>query len=379
MNLVHIVDNLAVGGAQAMLRVVVAGLAARGYRQHVICLNEVFSPPVVQSLRDAGASVEVIGRPLLFSTVGFWRIVAALRRRRPAIVHTMMPWGDLVGRTAARLAGARPVVSTVTARYATKPRIQLLLDRATAGWADRFVFESSEIVPFSIAHEGVRPDQVRCIPNGVKWDDRDRGEAAARLREEFGGGARMIIGMVARLHSQKAHADVIEALVRLGRESEDLRVWFVGDGPERARLAALAERRGVQDCIVFAGERHDARDWIAAMDLFVHPTYFEGLPVAVLEAMAESRPVVASDVDGLREVIVPGVHGWLVPPGDVEALADAIRTALGDRERTARVARAGAERVRSEFTATRVIESYDALFRSLVPGAGPTAPANVRR
>jgi glycosyltransferase involved in cell wall biosynthesis len=345
----------------------------------VICLNEVLSTQVVQSIRDAGATVEVIGRPLLYSTVGFWRIVAALRRRRPGIVHTMMPWADLVGRAAARLAGARPVVSTVTARYVTKPRIQLLLDRATAGWVDRVAFVSSEIVPFSIEHEGVRPDQVCRIPNGVEWDDADRSEAAARLRQEFGGGAATIVGMVARLHAQKAHADVIEALVRMGREAEDVRVWFVGDGPERARLAALATRRGLQDRIVFAGERHDARDWIAAMDLFVHPTYFEGLPVAVLEAMAGSRPVVASDVDGLRELIVPGVHGWLVPPGDVEALADAIRAALGDRERAARVARAGAERVKSEFTAARVTESYDALFRSLVPGAGPTASANGRR
>lgn len=379
MNLVHIVDNLAVGGAQAMLRVLVAGLAARGYRQHVICLNEVLSTQVVQSVRDAGATVEVIGRPLLYSTVGFWSIVAALRRRRPGIVHTMMPWGDLVGRAAARVAGARPVVSTVTARYVDKPRIQLLLDRATAGWADRVAFQSSEIVPFSIEHEGVRPDQVCCIPNGVEWDDVDRSEPAARLRKEFGGGAATIVGMVARLHAQKAHADVIEALVRMGPEAEDVRLWFVGDGPERARLAALATRRGLRDRIVFAGERHDVRDWIAAMDLFVHPTHFEGLPVAVLEAMAESRPVVASDVDGLRELIVPGVHGWLVPPGDVDALADAIRAALGDRERTARVARAGAERVKSEFTAARVVASYDALFRSLGPGAEPTVSANDRR
>lgn len=378
MNLVHIVDNLAVGGAQTMLRVLVAGLSARGYRQHVICLNEDFSSDVVQSIRDAGATVEIIGRPQLFTTIGFWRIVAGLRRRPPDLVHTMMPWGDLIGRAAARLAGVRPVVSTVTARYVTKPRLQLMVDRATAGWADRVVFVSAAIVPFSIEHEGVRPHQVHCIPNGVECDDQDRSAAASRLRREFGGGAGTIIGMVARLHPQKAHADLIEALARLGPALDDARVWLVGDGPERARLAALARRRGLEERVVFAGERNDARDWIAAMDLFVHPTHFEGLPLAVVEAMDAAKPVIATDVDGLRELIVPGVHGWLVPPGDVEALAAAIRLVLGDREGALRVARAGAERVKSEFTAERVVHSYDALFRSLLHGGAATA-ATARR
>ncbi len=376
MNLVHIVDNLERGGAQTMLRSLVSGLAARGYRQHMICLNEKVCGQVVESIRHAGATVEVIGRPRMFTTVGFWQIVLELRRRRPDLVHTAMPWGDLVGRAAARVAGVRPVVSTVTARYADKPRLQRMLDRATAGWADRVVFQSAEIVAFSIENEGVRPDQVLCIPNGVEPDDRDRSEAAGRLRREFGRGARTVIGMVARLHPQKALGDLIEAFARLDPAAVGARLWLVGGGPERARLATLVKRRGLEGSIFFAGDRDDVRDWIAAMDLFVHPTHFEGLPLAVLEAMDATRPVIASSVDGLKGLIHPGVDGWLVPPGDVAALAGAMRYVMDHPQEAARVARAGAERVRSEFTAERVVRSYDVLFRSLVEGRGPAVAAS---
>lgn len=366
MNIVHIVDNLDRGGAQTMLRSVVAGLRARGYRQHIICLNGTFNRQVLGSMQDAGASVDIIGRPRLYGLIGIWHIVAELRRRRPDLVHTEMPWGDLIGRTATRMAGIGPIVSTVTARYADKPRIQLMLDRATAGWADRVAFQSEEIVPFSIAHEGVRPDQVRCIPNGVDFDDRDRTEAAAALRRQYGGGARTIIGMIARLHPQKAHTDLIPAFAKLASASPDLRLWLIGDGPERERITALVGQHDLHDRVDFVGDRDDVPDWIAAMDIFVHPTYFEGLPLAVLEALAAAKPVVTSPVDGLRGLITSGVHGWLVPPGDPDALAQAIGNVVAQPEEAARVARAGAERIRALFSAERAVQAYDKLFREVV-------------
>ena len=194
MNVVHILDNLDRGGAQTMLRILVAGLCARGYQQHIICLSGKLNEQVVEAMRSAGATVEIIGRPRLYALEGLWHIVGELRRRRPDLVHTELPWGDLVGRTAARLAGIRPVVSTVTARYADKPALQLVFDRLSARWVDRVVFISAEIIPFSVKHEGVRADQVRCIPNGVEPDHRDRTAAAALLRRQYGGGAGAIVG-----------------------------------------------------------------------------------------------------------------------------------------------------------------------------------------
>ena len=224
------------------------------------------------------------------------------------------------------------------------------------------VFVAQEIVAFSMAHEGVRPDQVECIPYGIEPDDGDRAEAAAALRRQYGGGARTIIGMVARLHPQKAHDDLLAAFATASAASPDLRLWLIGDGPERARLTALVQQLGLQDRVFLAGDRNDVRDWIAAMDIFVHPTHFEGLPIAVLEAMSGAKPVIATAVDGLRGLIASGVHGWLVAPRDTDALARAISYVIDHREEAARIARAGAERVRTAFGVEREIGAYDKLF-----------------
>ena len=368
MRIVHILDNLERGGAQTVLRSLVAGLARRGHEQHMVALNEKHDADVVAAMNAAGATVEIVGRPQLYAGVGFWRLTRRLRHLAPDWVHTLLPWGDLIGRACARQAGLTRIASTVTARYADKPRWQLALDRATISWAQHVVFQSAEIIPFSMNHEGVRPDQARCIPNGVEWDDADRSAAAAALRRQFAPRARRVLGMVARLHPQKAHADLLRAYQAVRTDFPDSVLWLVGDGPERGRLEALARRLDLSPHVLFAGDRADALDWVAALDLFVHPTWFEGLPLAVLEAMAAACPVVASAVDGLKGLIEPGVHGWLTPPGDVPALAAALKDALDSPDRAARLARAGAARVRAEFGADRMVRAYAALFE-----AGPGA------
>ena len=366
MKVVYIIGDLNRGGAQTQLLNRVAGLAARGYLQHVICLNGTHNPEVVEAVRQAGASVNIIGRPRLYALIGMSRILCELRRVRPDLIHTELPGGDLIGRILARISGIRPIVSTVTARYVDKPRVQFLLDRATIGWADRVVFASAEIIPFSVAHEGVKAHQIVCIPNSVDLRGGASIEAAAELRRQYGGGARTIIGMVARLHPQKAHSDLLVAFAKIAAGRDDIRLWLVGDGPERGRLGAQVRNLGIEDRVFFAGDRNDARSWTGAMDIFVHPTYFEGLPTAVLEAMAAGKPVITSPVDGLKGLITPGINGWLVEPGQTATLADAIQYVLDHPEEAASVARAGAERVWKDFGVARQVEAYDGLFKSLV-------------
>ena len=378
MKVVYIIGDLNRGGAQTQLLNRIAGLAGRGYVQHVICLNGTHNPEVVEAVRQAGASVNIIGRPRLYALIGMWCILCELRRVRPDLVHTELPGGDLIGRTLARIAGIRPIVSTVTARYVDKPRVQFLLDRATIGWADRVVFQSAEIIPFSVAYEGVKPHQIVCIPNSVDLRGGASTEAAAELRRQYGGGARTIIGMVARLHPQKAHSDLLVAFAKIAAGRNDIRLWLVGDGPERGRLGAQVRNLGIEDRVFFAGDRNDARSWTAAMDIFVHPTYFEGLPTAVLEAMAAGKPVITSPVDGLKGLITPGIDGWLVEPGQTAALADAIQYVLDHADEAANVARAGAERVWKDFGVARQVEAYDGLFKSLVAERAAVSASDLR-
>ena len=173
--------------------------------------------------------------------------------------------------------------------------------------------------------------------------------------------ARVII-VVAKLFAQKGHTVLLEALASTPLRPDDA-VLFVGDGPERGRLEQLAEQRGLA-AVRFLGNRPDVPQLLAASDLFVLPSLWEGLPMALLEGMASGLPVIATDVAGSRQVVVPGQSGMLVPPDDPGALASAMTHLLEDDAERDRLRRAARERVEAEFSAARQAvrhaEAYEA-------------------
>nr|MDQ3823986.1 glycosyltransferase [Actinomycetota bacterium] len=205
-------------------------------------------------------------------------------------------------------------------------------------------------------------DRIEVVYNGVELDGAG---PAGTLRAELGipDGA-PVVGEVGRLCDVKGQRELIEAIA----EIPDARLVLFGrdleqGGAFQAGLERTAERLGVRDRVVFAGHRDDAPRLVGDLDVFVLPSWTEGLPVVVLEAMAQRRPVVATPVGGTPEVVANGETGLLVPPRDSRALAAAIRELLGDAERRRRMGEAGYARVGERFSAgtmtRRVLELYD--------------------
>jgi glycosyltransferase involved in cell wall biosynthesis len=200
------------------------------------------------------------------------------------------------------------------------------------------------------------------IPNGVDTDrypapsDRD----AVRRSLGVAPDGRLLI-VVAKLYAQKGHAVLLEALAtaRLGPHDAAL---FVGDGPERPSLERVARDRDLR-AVHFLGNRPDVPQLLAASDLFVLPSLWEGLPMALLEGMASGLPVIATDVAGSRQVVVHGQSGILVSPGDAPALAAAITDLMGDELARARLAAAARMRVEQEFSAARQAERHAAAYQ----------------
>jgi glycosyltransferase involved in cell wall biosynthesis len=183
-----------------------------------------------------------------------------------------------------------------------------------------------------------------------------------------------VIGTVARLSPQKALHVLLEALPAVIREVPEVRVLIVGDGSERPRLEKLADRLGVASCVYFAGNRVDVPDQLLAMDVFVLPSLFEGLPLAILEAMAAGRPVVATAVDGVPEIVKDGVTGFLVSPGNPAQLARALVRLLRDPRTAARFGDAARQRAQdfsTDAVVDRVLDAYGVgTVRPRLPVAG---------
>lgn len=355
----YLIDNLLRAGTQTALGYLVEGLAPRGYRQEVFCLNDRFDPGVVAALQAAGAEVAVLGKGELLTGFGAGRIYASLRRSD--VLQTFLPASDVIGRTLGRLARVPLIVTSIRARNVDKKAWQLWLDRRTMRWAHLVVFNAGSVAAYSIANEGVRPEQVVVIPNGVRVS-----EVPGRSREALRGIVppdAPVIGTVGRLRPQKGHADLIDAFAQiLSRTGAHL--LLIGDGELRGALERQVREAGLERRVHFLGPRADLPDFYAAMDVYAQTSLFEGMPNAVMEAMAAGLPVVATDVDGTRELIRDGETGWLVPPGDPAALAVRLLALLENPDLAARAGGAAKDYLRSAFTVERMVEQFDAVYRS---------------
>jgi glycosyltransferase involved in cell wall biosynthesis len=318
--------------------------------------------PATRWLAEQGIPVHHLGRgrfdPRLATDV------AALARRTGArILHVHGYAAADFGRVAARLAGARLVLHEHFADP-RMPRYQALADRLLSRLTDAAIAVSASTRDFLVRERAVPASRVRLIWNGAPLDEfapvsRER---ALGVRRSLGlPDDAVVVGAVGRLNAQKGHAFLVDAAARL-RHLPSLRVLVAGDGDLLGDLRARAQAAGLGDRVVFAGHRTDVPDVLGAIDVFCLSSLYEGTPLALFEAMAAAKPIVATAVDGCREVLADGDTALLVPPADAAALAGALERAAREpdlRERLARRAREESRRYDVRACVDAMQELYD--------------------
>ena len=322
--------------------------------------------------RMQGAGVRYFGLGRRTSTdiyrwLGLRRL---LRRERVDVIHAHMfgsnAWGTVIGRLA-----RVPVIVAHEHTWSFEGRpLRRLVDREVIGrGSTAFIAVSRDDQRKMIEIEGVNPKKILHVPNGIAAPPPPSG-ADVRLELGIPAGAR-VIGTVSVLRPQKALDVFVRASARLLRERSDLYVLLAGDGPLRGELTELVRSLGVQDRLLMLGYRSDAPDVLTALDVAVSSSAFEGSPLAVMEYMESARPIVATRVGGVPDLIEDGVNGLLVDPGDEAALAAAIGRMLADPEAARGIGEAARERRRREFTVELMVRRFEVLYERLVAGAGP--------
>jgi glycosyltransferase involved in cell wall biosynthesis len=206
-----------------------------------------------------------------------------------------------------------------------------------------------------------RADKIEVIHNAVQTE-RFGSPADPTLRASLAGGDSPIVLSVARLDPQKGH----DVLLRAVAETPGVMLVLAGDGPERERLEALVSELGLRRRVLFLGRRSDVPELLAVSDVFVLPSLFEGSSLAVLEAMAAMRPVVATAIGGTDELIVDGESGLLVPPADPRALATVLRRVLADRRLRTSLGQKARDRVEQRFSAAAMAERVAHVYEELL-------------
>lgn len=393
VRVVHVMASGAGGGAQVHVQNLVGGLDARRFTSEVVSLSD---GPAVRRLRAAGHEVTVIDEPE--DRAALTALVAHLRRRPAQIIHNHMFRAEVIGtRAALALAESglpRPyVVGTVHSSRVRSRADRSLLRRLTPSM-DRLIAVSMAIVAKLEAEGRVGPP-IELIYNGVDLERYAYQEACCTLPEEYGfpEGA-PLVGVVARLEPEKGHATLLDAWPAVLDVVPDARLLVIGEGSQRPALEEQAERLGLlgancgpDDCVgtrrarpgakvLFTGLRDDVPAVTAALDVAVLPSYREAQGLAILEAMALRRPVVATAVGGVPEMIEHERTGLLVPARDPGALAAAIVRLLTDHPLADTLARAGHDVVHARFCLETMLRAVSAIYEE---GAGVFAARSAAR
>jgi len=366
----HIIDSMTFGGAEVLLRDLTRALLARDIRVSV-CYNT--HGPIAQEIAAMEVSITRLshfGRvdPLLLG-----RIFTRIRQNRPDIVHTHLFKSDLHGRLAARMAGVPVVISTLhnCHNWARNPILGNLYG-ANARLADHLIAVSDEVRDYSIRYTHVDPKRTTTIANAIPLARFENKRAEGKkIREEFNVPENSpLLGIVARLTEQKDHDNFLHAAQRILQDAPEARFLIVGDGPLAESLKVLAATLRIQNSVIFTGNRKDIPLVLAALDILVFSSRWEGLPVALLEGLASSLPVVATNVGGVPGVIQHGVTGLLVPPSNPDALASSCLSLIKDTSLRGKIAQAGYEHVQANYGMDGMVNRTVALYQSLLQKAG---------
>ncbi len=359
MPITFVITDLDLGGAERALCALATRLDRARWRPTVVCLDA--AGVLADTLLDAEIPVYCLSSRRVGPPRAFAKLVRTLAACKPALVQSFLFHANLAARLAAPLIGFPPVLGGIrVAEHARAwhPR----LDRLTS-WLEVGSICVSEGVLRHTRDVAGRPEaNLIVIPNSVDVVAIDR--APITPRGEIGVADDAPVALfIGRLEAQKGWGVLLDAAVRTATARPDWRLVLVGDGPDRAAI----ENRVRQDPrlaqqVLILGRRGDVAGLLKAADLLVLPSLWEGMPNVVLEAMAAGRAVVATKVEGSEDLVIDGETGRLVPPGDAEALADALLDAHADPERLAAWGRAGRARVEAEFTPRRVVEAYESVW-----------------
>jgi glycosyltransferase involved in cell wall biosynthesis len=303
-----------------------------------------------------------------------------IRELRPQILHTHTAKAGAIGRLAALLAGSSkpPIIvhtfhGHVLRGYFDPVRSSFfrLLERWLAHRTTALVAVSPEVRDDLVALAIAPREKFTVVRLGIELDERvgtTNGDAQGMEMRRLLGIApdRFVVGWIGRMTGVKRTDDVLLALRRLRELDVDAVLCMVGDGPDRDAVERRAHQLGIVRESLFLGYQDDVAPYYAAFDALILPSANEGTPVSAIEALAGGRPVVATRVGGVPDVVRDGIDGFLVEPGDVDAMADRLAQLAGDDKLRRRMGEAGRASVHERYSVARLLDDVDRLYRTLL-------------
>jgi glycosyltransferase involved in cell wall biosynthesis len=387
VRVLRVIARLNVGGPALHVTYLARGLAERGYETTLVAGDVARGEESMAFVADQ-AGVEVVRLPGLSRALSplrdiaaAWRIARIVRQARPDVVHTHTAKAGAVGRVGALLSGCRPVIVHTFHGHVLRgyfghggTLVFRAIETALARFTDRLVAVSPEVRDELVRLRVAPERKFSVVRLGIELESRVRFDGdAAEVRRRHGIPAeKFVVGWFGRMTAVKRTEDLLTALTGLRERGVDALLVLVGDGDDRSHLEQRAHDLGIARSCLFLGYQEDVAAWFAVCDAVILTSANEGTPVTIIEALAAGRPVVATKVGGVPDVVEEGETGFLVRMADTHAMAERLEVLARDPARRAEMGRLGRERVLARYSVERLVEDVDALYRELLDTSSPT-------
>ena len=373
IKVLEMIDRSFLGGGQITLLSLVKGLDKDKFE---VMAASGGGGPLVDELGKLGVPHIPIDVRKLSGPGAAGRIAAVLRGAAIDVLHTHGGVAGLYGRLAAKKAGIPAVVHTLHGIHYLHYRNPLLkwafivLERRLSRFTDAVIFVSQADLRKGMKLRLAPAGKARLIRNGIDPAGMIPGFDRAAKKIELGSDGRPLIVAVSRLHRQKGLKYLLRAVPLIREGIPAVKVVIAGGGPLASKLASAVRRLRIGESASLLGEREDAREVLAAADVFVLPSLWEGLPYVLVEAAALGKPIVASDIDGVREVVRSGETGVLVPPRDPGSLAASLILLLMDQDLAGKLGERARRDIPSDFALERMVRETEALYLEVFRNSG---------
>lgn len=366
IKVIHILSCLDVGGAEVLVLNLLKKLDRTRYSP-VVCSLEI-GGKLEKEFKDAGIPVYAANKREGIDFSLPMKLAKIIIGSKADIVHThnMAPW--LYGGVASKILSSKILIHTEHANLYNHQRRLILAEYWLAKITDKIIADAKKVADFLSDKENINRNKIQIVFNGVDIDKYDcRYSNAVSKRHELSiADDEVIIGIVARLSMVKDHKNLLDAFSIILNAISNAKLLVIGDGELREDLVAYTRMKGIQERVLFLGNRRDIPELLRLMNVFVLCSISEGLPITLLEAMAAGLPVVATDVGGNREVVIDRKSGFLVPPKDPQRLAEAIATILKDKKMARRFGENGIIRCKELFSLDGMVKKYSELYESVL-------------
>ena len=365
--LLYLITDLSLGGAQKVLTYIIEHLDQNWFRPLVACLYGGDSP-IGDDLRKMGIPVYDLKMNKKWRLDSLWRLYKLLHTKDITIMHSSLFHANMAARLVGTLAHT-PIIITWRQNINIGSNFRDFTNKLTSSLDDHVVAVSENTRQVELRATGVPQDKVSVVHNCIdvaryeltKSLDRNKIRAGLDISKDA-----FLLGAVGRLHHQKGLFFLLDALLKIKNSIEQVELLFIGEGDLKNDLEAHAESIGVSGLTKFTGPRTDIPEILRAFDIFVLPSLWEGLPLALLEAMASGLPVIATDVGGIPEVVIDRETGLLIQPSNSQAIADAVLLLYNDRNLRIRLANAGSAFVYAQFSAQTLVKEMETVYKHLL-------------